>query len=239
MQLESYAKTDTGRIRPSNQDAVGCFPEAGLFVVADGMGGHESGEIASRLAVEGLRDYFTEHPSGKQEDRLLEAIRITNEKIFTAGRPEGRASARPMGTTLVALSLSPGGKRVHWAHVGDSRLYRYRKDELELLTADHTVYGNRLRGGKEIPLELPHTNELLAAMGVEATVKPSSQGDSWVTGDIYLLCSDGISGLIGPEKIREELASGKSCATIGNRLVRQALDAGGTDNASVVVLREG
>ncbi len=235
--LECYATTETGRVRPTNQDAVGCFPDVGLFAVADGMGGHEAGEVASRMAVEKLRDSFSRVSDQPAADRLVEAIADSNAAIFAAGRPQGRASARPMGTTVIALSLSMAPRHASWAFVGDSRLYRYRKGELRLLTADHTRHGGKFARSEEIPLDLPHTNELLAALGIESTVQPGTGSDTWRKGDIYLLCSDGISGMITAEQIAEELSQAAAVDEIGLGLVARALEAGGSDNASVVIIR--
>ncbi|MDG2306328.1 MAG: protein phosphatase 2C domain-containing protein [Candidatus Binatia bacterium] len=237
MQLECYARTETGRVRPTNQDAIGCFPDIGLFAVADGMGGHEAGEVASRMAVENLHSSFAGNPATEHGDRLAHAIAQSNEAIFAAGRPGGKTSSRPMGTTVVALSLSMAPRRANWAYVGDSRLYVCRKGELRLLTADHTRFGGKFSKSGEIPLDVAHTNELLAALGIESRVQLGSGSDSWRNDDVYLLCSDGISGLVTPEQIREGLSQSAPVDEIGARLVDQAIDAGGSDNASVVLVR--
>lgn len=237
MELDCYASTNTGRVRPTNQDAVGCFPDVGLFAVADGMGGHESGEVASRMAVENLQESFVGSKERSQSKRLLDAVLQSNLAIFEAGRPDGRVSARPMGTTVIALSMTAAPKRITWAYVGDSRLYRYRKGELKLLTADHTRYGGKYNNSDEIPLDLPHTNELLAALGIEANVQPGAGSDTWRKGDTYLLCSDGISGMITAEQIEAELAQDVAIDQIGSGLISRALEAGGSDNASVVLVR--
>jgi len=226
-------------VRPTNQDAIGAFPDLGLFAVADGMGGHEAGEVASRMAVEGLHTFLAAAGEGEgtQTDRLLEAIAHTNRVIFEAGHPDGRASVRPMGTTLVALSLSTSPRRAHWAYVGDSRLYRCRNGELDLLTADHTRFGGKYSESADIPLDLPHTNELLAALGIETDVAPGMGDDAWGDEDVYLLCSDGISGLLTPEQILGILSLQAPLDDLGTRLITEALRAGGTDNASVVLVR--
>jgi len=237
MRLETYARTETGRIRPTNQDAVGCFPEMGLFAVADGMGGHDAGEVASKMAIEHLRKSFGRSAGRAEEDRLVDAIASTNNRIFVAGHPEERPTARPMGTTLVTLFLSASPKRATWAYVGDSRLYLLRKDKLTLLTADHTRYGGKFSGGREIPLELPHTNELLAALGIDPWVEPGRGSDGWKTGDVFLLCSDGVSGLLAPDEIHAHLSSDSPIDEIGECLIEDSLEAGGSDNASVVVVR--
>lgn len=236
MQLECYARTETGLVRPSNQDAVGCFPELGLFAVADGMGGHDAGDVASRMAVDELRAFYerTGRADGK---RLAEAVAHANQQIFDAGRVDGKVSSRPMGTTVVAVTLSKSPRRVTWAYVGDSRLYRWRKGELQLLTADHTRFGGRFAGSEEIPLELPHTNELLAALGIEPEIAPGLGAAPWRNGDVYLLCSDGISGLVSPAQLITDLGQPDPLDTVGARVVEHALEAGGSDNASVVLVR--
>ena len=237
MQLEYYARTETGHVRPTNQDYVGCFPELGLFAVADGMGGHEAGEVASRLAVENLHRCFQETPNHRPAERLATAVAVSNEAIFDAGRMGGRVSTRPMGTTVVSLWISAEPNRAHWAHVGDSRLYLQRQDELRLLTSDHTRYGGKFAGKDQVPLDLPHTNELLAALGIDEDVVPGTGHVTWRDGDVYLLCSDGISGLLSPGQLQAILASGGPVDEMGTRLVDEALAAGGTDNASVVLVR--
>lgn len=237
MRLECYARTETGSVRPTNQDAVGCFPDLGLFAVADGMGGHESGEVASKLAIESLHGSFVASKERSQPARLLKAVGESNQAIFDAGRQDGRVSSRPMGTTVVAMSLHLSPKRIAWAYVGDSRLYRFRKGQLSLLTADHTRFGGKYAKSDAIPLDLPHTNELLAALGIEADVQPGAGSDTWHNGDVYLLCSDGISGMIAPEQIETELSQSVSVDEIGAGLVARALEAGGSDNASVVLVR--
>lgn len=236
MQLECFARTETGHVRPSNQDYVGCFPEQGLFVVADGMGGHDAGEVASRMAVESVQHTFENGGEDPPIDRLYRAVAASNGAIFAAGRPDGRSPARPMGTTVVALSISSGPEALCWAHVGDSRLYLSRRNRLRLLTSDHTRYGGRFTG-REIPLDLPHTNELLAALGIDESIQPGIGQARWQPGDVYMLCTDGISGLLPPARIRTLLGTDDSVEAIGTNLVEEALEAGGTDNASVVVVR--
>jgi serine/threonine protein phosphatase PrpC len=236
MQLEWFARSETGRVRSSNQDAVGCNPELRLFAVADGMGGHESGEVASRLAIEAIEE-FLRLPDPEEPPTIDGAVKWANRRVFEAGRPAGRRVARPMGTTAVALLLSADLARISWAHIGDSRLYRQRAGELELLTADHTRFGSRIVEGDPIPLDLPHTNELMAALGIETEVRPSRGDTAVFDGDVYLLCSDGVSGLMSPMQIRSELSQPDDVETIGNRLVDRAMEAGGTDNATLIVVR--
>lgn len=269
MRFESWSKTDIGLVRESNQDCVGCFPSLGLFVVADGMGGHADGEVASRVAVETLektyageddtqpgngpppgkletwlarvRRFFSGEPAPAVDDtrqelaRLEAAIQEANRTIFALGHESGTAT-RPMGTTVIALVARPEASAVVWAHVGDSRLYRLRRGELELLTADHTRFGEPYRAGGKVPLDLPHTNQLVSALGVEPTVSVALGSAPLEPGDVFLLASDGVTALVPPDAIRTLLQDLRA-PEAGEELLRRALAAGGSDNASVVVVR--
>ena len=269
MRFESWSKTDVGLVRESNQDHVGCFPDLGLFVVADGMGGHVDGEIASRMAVEILHDTYAEEddtlpgrtrgargplawlawlglgkPAPRDEEmaerevaRIAGAVEDANRRIFQRGHQDGGPTARAMGTTVIALVLHEWSKRITWAHVGDSRLYRLRDAQLELLTADHTRFGEPYRGGGTVPLDLPHTNQLTSALGVGAEVVVAGRSAQVRAGDVYLLSSDGVSGLVPADQIAQVLGSAPSPREAGEELVQRALKCGGGDNASVIVVR--
>lgn len=270
MRFESWSKTDIGLVRESNQDHVGCFPDLGLFVVADGMGGHADGEIASGMAVDILRHAYADEDdtqpgrtllpargpmawlarlglgnTGKRDEELarLEVARLTsaveeaNRRIFARGHEDAAAATRAMGTTVVAVVLHEWSKRAAWAHVGDSRLYRLRDGQLELLTADHTRFGEPYRNGGTVPLELQHTNQLTSALGVGPQVTVAVGCEEIRGGDVLLLSSDGVTGLIPPEAIAQVLAEMPSPGQAGDELVKRALAAGGSDNASVVVVR--
>jgi protein phosphatase len=281
MRFESWSKSDIGLVRESNQDHVGCFPDLGLYVVADGMGGHADGEIASSLAVDSLREAFDREddtepgrshapardagggplsrlvrlgllrrsedgdaarPPGDAElvqrevRRLASAVEEANRRIFQRGHQVGGTVARAMGTTVIAAVVQQWSGRLAWAHVGDSRLYRLRAGDLTLLTADHTRYGEPYRQKRPVPLDLPHTNQLTSALGVSPDVGVESGSTDLAAGDVYLLSSDGVTGLVPPEQIAEVLARGLA-AEVGEELLRRAMAKGGTDNASVVVLR--
>lgn len=267
MRIESVAISDIGRVRKSNQDSVGAFPELGLFVVADGMGGHSDGEVASRMAVEIISEYFRNLPSatrrlmdnlrrlsmnlaagsrgsrGSREDQtmlamLRSAIELANRRIVEAGRHNPANPERgSMGSTVVALSVDVDQKRVSWAYLGDSRLYRLRNDELSLLTADHTSYGAPYWNEQLVPIDLPHTNVLLQALGIEGQVRVDGDTDTLCPGDTFLLCTDGISGPLSPEAIADELANMENMEESGRRFVTMANAAGGRDNSSVVIVR--
>lgn len=276
MRFESWSKSDVGLVRESNQDHVGCFPDLGLYIVADGMGGHADGEIASSMAVASVREAYdreddtqpgrtrvTSAPlswlarlglvrktgSGadtgasrdatlarKEVERLTGAVEEANRRIFQRGHQDGGPVARAMGTTVIAVVVHEWSRRLAWAHVGDSRLYRLRGAELTLLTADHTRFGEPYRDKRPVPLDLPHTNQLTSALGVAPEVGVAAGSAEIEEGDVYLLSSDGVTGLVPPDQIAEVLARG-SAEAIGQELLQRAMAKGGTDNASVVVVR--
>jgi PPM family protein phosphatase len=242
MKLEASAATDIGRVRKSNQDAVGCFPDLCLFMVADGMGGLRDGEVASRLAVEQIHGFFanpsTHEPPGDGTGTLSAAILAANERLLEEAERQGGGPSRPtLGATIVALHVSAERRTAIWGHVGDSRLYRARRGQLELLTADDTLPGAPYRGGAPVPLTLPHTNQLVQALGTSTEVEPTLGEAEIEVGDVYLLCSDGVSGLLPPEVIEQELMSESGVEEKAQNLIRLALEASGRDNASVVLVR--
>lgn len=264
MRIESVAVSDIGRVRKSNQDSVGAFPDLGLFIVADGMGGHADGEVASRMAVEVVSDYFrnlpsatrrlmdnlrrlsmmgsSDRPERRQDQTMLamlrSAIELANRRIVEAGRREAERQERgSMGSTVLALSVETDSKRVSWAYLGDSRLYRLRDDELSLLTADHTSHGAPYWNERLIPIDLPHTNVLLQALGIEGQVRVDGCTDDLRAGDTFLLCTDGVSGPLSPEAMADELANMEDLEMSARRFIDMANSAGGRDNSSVVIVR--
>jgi PPM family protein phosphatase len=278
MRLDSWFDTNIGLIRKSNQDAVGCFPDLPLFVVADGMGGRAQGEVASRMAVDIMHECFQESPTlnraaskevetlrkdsfwrtlfsrtspppASDDDgggdggesptqRLRAAIELANEKIFEAGHTsEGAPAQGAMGTTIVALDCVLDQGRTYWAHVGDSRLYRLRAGELSLLTADHTLLGEAFWDQPNIPSDLPHTNRLMRALGITPSVEVTLGQDGMQPGDLYFLCTDGVSGMVKPNELHEELKRERPLAETGAAIIQKALDGGGRDNASLLLVR--
>lgn len=263
MRLESWSGSDIGLVRQANEDAVGRFPELALFIVADGMGGRSNGDVASRMAVDLIRAHVASGggppdvaedataagilptrldppplpTSGDGRDLLVAAIESANERILEVGVEDDGESGQSMGTTVVALHFPSDSNRVCWAHVGDSRLYRIRGGEIRLLTADHTRYGSEYLTADVIPNELPHTNRLLQALGTRSVIAVTTRTDVVHQGDMFLLCTDGISGLVPTEVMQRVLRTDRELADAGQSLIRAALDAGGKDNASVVLVR--
>jgi serine/threonine protein phosphatase PrpC len=239
MKFTAWSISDIGLTRKSNQDAVGQFPDLRLFIVADGMGGHADGEVASRMAIDVIREFFSgaqdspAHPSDLE--RLRRAVELANQRIHEEGLRSGQG--RSLGTTVVALKLGLDAQCATWVHVGDSRLYRMRKGTLALLTADHTLYGQEYWYQQTIPTSLQHTNRLVQALGINDHVDVSAAGDTLLTGDLFLLCSDGVSGQLNAAAIEAQLTSTNNLQQAGEALIRLSLEAGGKDNASAVLVR--
>ena len=227
--------TDVGLKRAVNEDASIAQPP--VFVVADGMGGHEAGDVASALAIE----RFCELSEAQEltSDRVAELIRSVNEEIFLAGRaaPDGRS----MGTTAVGLVLVPNGPMPFWLvfNIGDSRVYRSFGGVLELLSQDHSYVQELVAAGHldaSAARTHPQRNVVTRALGVERAV----QADLWMRapepGERFLLCSDGLSSEIGDDEIGRHLGRPEDPDAVASSLVAAALDAGGRDNVTVLVL---
>lgn len=243
MRLEAASRSDTGRFRTTNEDAVACATDLGLFLVSDGMGGLANGARASRLAVETLHDYVAgagspaEMCARDDPSVLAEAARCANGRVWAEGR-NGSSTEGPLsGATLVALRLCPHHRVASWVHVGDSRLYRSRDDRLELLTADHTVAGVAHRHARAVPLDLPHSSRILQALGVDRDVEPSVGTAALRDGDAFLLCTDGLSSAVEPADLQHALRSWAGASEMAESLLRLALDAETRDNATLIVVR--
>jgi PPM family protein phosphatase len=229
---EHYAGTDTGRQRRANEDSL--LARAPLFVVADGMGGAQAGEVASRLAVEafegGLRD------SAEPEAALAALAHDANSRIHELSH--SNAEQAGMGTTLTAVYV--GEREISIAHVGDSRAYRLREGELLRLTEDHSLVDELLRQGRLTPeeaLEHPQRSVITRALGPEGTVEVDTRSYSARDADIYLLCSDGLTTMVPEELLATILATPGTLRELGEALIAAANEAGGRDNITVVLLR--
>jgi PPM family protein phosphatase len=225
-------KTDTGRQRRDNEDNA--FVRAPLFVVADGMGGAQAGEVASKLAVEEFHEALPDQ--GSAEARLTDRIRAANRRIYNLSRTEHEHAG--MGTTLTATYLEDDHLAV--AHVGDSRAYIFRDGELTRLTQDHSLVEELVRQGKlteEQAAEHPQRSIITRALGIEGEVEVDTWSYPVRAEDVVLLCSDGLTSMIGEEQIVQILGSEHSLGRAADGLIGAANDAGGRDNITVVLFR--
>jgi PPM family protein phosphatase len=231
---EQYAGTDTGRQRRANEDSH--LARAPLFVVADGMGGAQAGEVASRIAVESFEGGL--HGPGEPEEVLAQLARAANARIHELSH--SHAEQAGMGTTLTAFYV--GDREVSIAHVGDSRAYRLRGAELTRLTDDHSLVDELLRQGRLTPeeaLEHPQRSVITRALGPEGFVEVDTRSYTAQDGDVYLLCSDGLTTMVPEARLAELLLAyaPKSLRDAGEALIAAANEAGGRDNITVLLLR--
>jgi protein phosphatase len=238
--MKAAASTDVGRVRTANEDSIFADPEAGVFIVADGMGGHAAGEVASELAVRTISGILTgpqaAGPAGVEAPRILrEAIQRANAAI--RARAAGDPSVRGMGTT-VAVVLAHDN-RLWLAHVGDSRVYLIRAGGIRRLTQDHSLVAQMVEAGQITAGEARKhhlRNVITRSLGFEAAVEPEIQTLEWTRGDYLLLCSDGLTGMLEDEEISRIVAAGGSdLPAVCRDLIALANERGGTDNISVVV----
>lgn len=243
MRWESFAVTDPGLQRPNNEDAYLDCAEAGLFAVADGMGGHAAGEVASRMAIETLareacRPGARHHASQNLATPLLRAISAANRELRRIGRDD--PDKRGMGTTLSVLAGPPDGSRGVIAHVGDSRIYRLRDGRLERLTRDHTWVQERVDAGVLTPEQArshPYASILTRVLGTDERVEPDVIPVVTAPDDLFLLCSDGLPGMVEDEEIGEIMARDDPLPVMGERLIEAAKSGGGLDNVTLILAR--
>ena len=237
--------------RTHNEDNYTCLDEDHLYVVADGMGGHASGEVASQMAIDTLREFFkatTADPEatwpykmdksrGYEENRLITSIKLANLRIYEAAQRDPKL--RGMGTTAVGILVVDDGVLI--AHVGDSRVYRVRGGKMEQLTEDHSLLNDYIkmkRLSEEEIANFPHKNVIVRALGMKETVKVDTQLDKPQPGDIYVLCSDGLCGPASDQEIEEiVLAEQKDMKAAASKLIERANSNGGPDNITVVLAK--
>lgn len=251
MQITGFGLTDVGRVRSSNEDSLGVFPGLGLYIVADGMGGHAAGEVASRLAVETVHQYLA---GGDSEEvtlpfelppdlsftarRIVVAIKFANLRIHEAACADPAKSG--MGTTLVmAFGDRDAADAVYIGHVGDSRAYLVHDGQARQLTQDHSLINDYISQGllsEEEANQHPLKHVITRALGSVRQIDVDLQRLTLKPGDTVLLCSDGLSNLVGESEIAESIRT-DSLETACRRLVDLALKKGGDDNVTVVLLR--
>jgi serine/threonine protein phosphatase PrpC len=229
---EQYAATDTGRQRRANEDAL--LSRSPLFVVADGMGGAQAGEVASKIAVEAFKGGLAD--SAEPESALADLTQKANSRIHELSH--SHTDQAGMGTTLTAMYV--GEQDVSIAHVGDSRAYCLRASELIRLTDDHSLVDELLRQGRLTPEEAeehPQRSVITRALGPEGTVEVDTRSFRALAGDVYLLCSDGLTTMVSEEQLASLLRGHASLRDAGEALISAANEAGGRDNITVLLVR--
>ena len=232
------ALSHTGRVRRTNQDAWSYTLEAGLFVVCDGMGGAAGGEVASQTAVEAFVEHLVAIPQDARTTRgIAHAVAAANRRV--QARAAHERSLHGMGTTLVAL-VSCGEHAVAIAHVGDSRCYRWREGALTCLTEDHSLIAEQIRMGVltvEQAAQSPMRNVITRAVGTKRSVEPEVQRLPVQAGDLFLLCSDGLTRELPDDAIAVLLSRSISLEERTRSLIDASLRAGGRDNVTVVLVQ--
>ena len=242
MPIKVSAISDIGKVRKGNEDSFGVFQDTSLFIVADGMGGHKAGDIASKLAVETIYQVLREskHSDDLRFEQishyLNDSIQKANSKIFEEGKKNpGQAG---MGTTVVVTWIKNDNATI--AYVGDSRAYLLRKNNLRQITSDHTLVNDYLTKGLLQLNEVDHhplRHVLSRAVGPQEQVEADILCVPLQPGDILLLCTDGLSNMLSKDKMEDILISPESIETKTQRLINQALDSGGSDNVTAMLIQ--
>jgi protein phosphatase len=253
MNFTAAGLSDVGLQREHNEDSFCIASEHRLFVVADGMGGHRAGDIASRMATAEVRSFFdaTEIDDGAwsndeegnalrpDEQRLVSAVKLANQRIFQASI--GNRSVQGMGTTIVGALFNREERRLHIAHVGDSRAYRIRAGEMTQLTRDHSLLNDYLLvmpNLSDAQKERLPSNVITRALGMQDAVAVDLSDDRVQPGDVYVLCSDGLNGMVADQRILEIVQSSAGDIEWASRaLVSEANQNGGEDNITVVLVQ--
>lgn len=251
MKLIASGQTNVGRKRAHNEDNLLLVEAENLFVVADGMGGHASGEVASQIAVESVGDFFRRTSENDEvtwpykeekglryeENRLVTGIKLANQRVFeTAGSDK---ALKGMGTTIVSALFTDG--TAYMGHVGDSRAYRIRDGAIEQITEDHSLLNDYIKANKLTPEEIeafPHKNVIVRALGMRDTVRVDISRLNPQTGDVFLLCSDGLSGMVtDPDMLSIVEAANGDLDAAATALIASANENGGVDNVTVILVK--
>ena len=251
LRVVAAGRSDVGLLREHNEDSFALLPAHELFIVADGMGGHRAGEVASQLATSTVTAFFDstmredatwpfhyDPALSVEENRLVTSIKVANRSIYEEG--VRAADHRGMGTTFVGLLVARQSGRVFVGHVGDSRCYRVRGGEITLLTQDHSLVNEYIRTMPDLPAaqrdELPR-NVITRALGMNDIVLVDLMADAAREDDIYVLCSDGLSGMISDAEILDVVTMHDDPDVACRALIAMANDHGGEDNITVVLIR--
>ena len=233
--MTATLRTHIGKVRKQNEDAAWFDESRGIYVVADGMGGHLAGEVASAMAIDAIRRMAQENEIASI-NVLREAVCSAHEAIVSHAAENKKCSG--MGTTLSAMWR--GGHYMYVAHVGDSRIYRLRGGKLERITQDHSLVEELVRARiitREEARNHPRRNIITRALGTPGENAPDLLAADIEPGDLWLLCSDGLSGMVSDEEIERVLRSGESLDRMADCLMNMALEAGGRDNVTLILCR--
>jgi serine/threonine protein phosphatase PrpC len=238
--LDCYGISDIGYVRSNNEDAWEAAPEHRFFVLADGMGGHNAGEVAAKMAVvslcESLKELKELTSNTELKSSMRSAILAANSSIYTsAGEKEDLSG---MGTTLCCLAFHHA--TLIYAHIGDSRIYRFRNKCLEQLTQDHSLRRELLMRGELSAKQAacyPHRNIITRALGTSAHVEPEIAHTDVALNDVYFLCSDGLTDHLSNEEIASLLQNSSSLSQASHELVEKAKAKGGCDNITIVMVK--
>jgi protein phosphatase len=248
--IEVAGETNVGRKRNHNEDNFAIIADYGLFLVADGMGGHAAGEVASKMALDSIQEFFAatqsdpertwpykmDRTKGYEENRLITGIKLANLRIYETAQRESKK--RGMGTTFVGIFSANDG--VYVAHVGDSRVYRFRAGVLEMLTEDHSLLNDYIKMKRLTEEEIanfPHKNVIVRALGMKDTVKVDTRFEVPQAGDTFLLCSDGLSGPVTDPDMQSILTQYPDIKVAASKLIERANENGGPDNITCVLVR--
>lgn len=251
MRAIAAGASDVGLQREHNEDSYVVLKEYDLFVVADGMGGHRAGDVASKLATETISEFFKSTANddvtwpfhfdtnlSEEENRLLTGIRVANRQIFE--RSTRSREYHGMGTTVVGAMFSPRKGRMYIGHVGDSRCYRVRDGQIALLTRDHSLINDYLLAMPDLTeeqrSELPK-NVITRALGMQDQVVVDLQHDEPTPGDVYVLCSDGLSGMVQDDEIEKIVVAHPDIRDACAKLIARANEHGGEDNVTAVLIK--
>ena len=251
MRAVAAGLTDVGLQRDHNEDSFAILEDHELYIVADGMGGHRAGDVASKLATEAIVDFFRataaedftwpfhfDSRMSEEENRLLTGIKIANRQIVE--RSSRQRECHGMGTTVVGALFSGKKGKMYLGHVGDSRAYRVRGGEIKQMTRDHSLVNDYLLAMPELTeeqkSELPK-NVITRALGMQEHVSVDLQGDDASVGDCYVLCSDGLSGMIEDSEILEIVAGSPNIEEACRKLIALANEHGGEDNITAVLVK--
>lgn len=250
MRIRYAAKTDVGMKRTHNEDFFSLIEDEQVFLVADGMGGHASGEVASKMATEAIEEFFSrtkdeditwpykmDRHLSYVENRLVVGVKLANQKIFEAALKDLRLKG--MGTTIVGAQIV--GDRLYIAHVGDSRCYRIRSGKIQQVTRDHSLledYKDAKPGmSDEEQRKFPHKNVITRALGMRETVQVDIAAEEIHDADMFIFCSDGLSGMVDDPTILKVVTAAPNLERAVADLVDTANEAGGTDNVTVLALQ--